>query len=815
MKLTQSKLSTQMRESGRTRYWRSVQEQVDAGRESDTQHARRLMQAMLPQVLARFEAWLKEANTGAGRGHAALPVLTSVEPAVACFLGFRGVFDSLNHKGGYSAVAHKIGGSIETEARLGFYYDTDKEFFKFLEGRLKKMGMTDVMRRSRFIHGEFRERLQKEGKADFDSFGKTRHANAGTVLIEILVETTGLFEIAAEGKGKASRKFIRGTEAFGQWVAGFHAHAEYMTPMWMPCIQPIDPWVVGAVNCPTGTLSEVHSLPMVKTRSTEVIDRLNTEPMTEVFSAINALQDTAWRINKRVLEVAQVAWDQDWAVGLPPRAALAMPVKPSDIDTNEEAKKAWKKAAAKVHTIRNQSKGTLAQGGALFAVASKLVDSEALYFPHQADFRGRLYPVPGTLNPQGCDLSKALLEFSEGKTITHPSEADWLAIHGANLWGIDKVSMEDRIAWVLANRNDILASAADPESHRWWTQADGGDKAWQFLAFCFEWSDWLTKGVGVVTHLPVSVDGSNNGLQILSLLCRDELGGKLTNVSPSDLPQDVYGEVAKATVRSILADTENEDGVVRQLADIFTRSLEINRKTTKRQVMVLPYGGTFSSCLEYTREWLNGAVAKCDTNPFGDDSKLFNAGVTYLARKIWESIGVFVGRPRQVMAWLQDTARKVTETGRAIEWHTPTGFLAVQRYLKMDHKMLNTFVGKRIRVQHTVETKELDARRQAQGIAPNYVHSLDASAMCRTINLCLRSGVKDFAMVHDSYGTHATNMSVLAGALRYAFASMFGADLLAQFKAEIEGTFGVTLDPLPTYGSLNPSDVSSSEFFFA
>lgn len=43
----------------------------------------------------------------------------------------------------------------------------------------------------------------------------------------------------------------------------------------------------------------------------------------------------------------------------------------------------------------------------------------------------------------------------------------------------------------------------------------------------------------------------------------------------------------------------------------------------------------------------------------------------------------------------------------------------------------------------------------------------------------------------------------------------FSRDLLAEFKAEIEGNFGVTLDPLPEYGSLEPSGVMASEFFFA
>lgn len=43
-----------------------------------------------------------------------------------------------------------------------------------------------------------------------------------------------------------------------------------------------------------------------------------------------------------------------------------------------------------------------------------------------------------------------------------------------------------------------------------------------------------------VSHLPVHMDGSCNGLQHYAALGRDEAGGKAVNLLPSDKPQDVY-----------------------------------------------------------------------------------------------------------------------------------------------------------------------------------------------------------------------------------------------------------------------------------
>lgn len=50
-------------------------------------------------------------------------------------------------------------------------------------------------------------------------------------------------------------------------------------------------------------------------------------------------------------------------------------------------------------------------------VAKGFSNCAKIYFPNNLDFRGRLYPVPPHLNHIGADLSRGLLEFSEGKPI--------------------------------------------------------------------------------------------------------------------------------------------------------------------------------------------------------------------------------------------------------------------------------------------------------------------------------------------------------------------------------------------------------------
>ena len=89
------------------------------------------------------------------------------------------------------------------------------------------------------------------------------------------------------------------------------------------------------------------------------------------------------------------------------------------------------------------------------------------------DWRGRIYPLPQSLNPQGDDTSKALLEFAEGKPFDK-NGAYWLSIHLANLFGngVDKYAFKDRIKWVNDNEKEIIDSAKNHLKGKFWEKAE-------------------------------------------------------------------------------------------------------------------------------------------------------------------------------------------------------------------------------------------------------------------------------------------------------------------------------------------------------
>ena len=124
---------------------------------------------------------------------------------------------------------------------------------------------------------------------------------------------------------------------------------------------------------------------------------------------------------------------------------------------------------------------------------------------------GRIYPNTAFLHEQGSDNAKGLLLFANGTPIGEEG-LYWILLHGSNVWGNDKVSLDDRVEFCLQNYDLFVQYARTPTEHTGWTQAD---KPFGFLAFCNELKllqDWCDAGNAqedFISHLPLFIDGLN------------------------------------------------------------------------------------------------------------------------------------------------------------------------------------------------------------------------------------------------------------------------------------------------------------------
>ena len=546
----------------------------------------------------------------------------------------------------------------------------------------------------------------------------------------------------------------------------------------------------------------------------DYIAALKDKDLSLEYTCVNALQRTPWRVNMFVVETLRACWDSgyEWE-GLPPRDNVPLPKYPFSKEPkylNEEEKlqfKLFKSQRNKIHTFNNKSMSRRIQVERTIQLAEEYSEMEKMWYVWQLDFRGRKYPVESFLSPQNADYSKALLEFANSATITNDDEARWLAIHGANVFGVDKVSLEDREIWAYMNVQNAVDVYNDPISNKWWQEAD---KPWQALAWCYEWalySNARQLGEPFETRLPCASDGSCNGLQHLSAMLRDEAGGKAVNLLPSPFPQDIYKDVAnRATMLLMEANT-----------DLGNQLLEVGvcRKICKRPVMIVPYSGTRHSCRDYILEAL---ADKCKgKNPWNDD---FFEPANYLAGFVWQAINEVIVSAHTVMDYIKSIAKLYCNVDKPFEWVTPTGLLVRQSYSNTNKKRIATHLsGSIVKLNYSQPIENsIDKRKSVSGSSPNLTHSLDAAALTFTVDKCLKEGVTDFAMVHDSYGTHSPNMPLLNDKLREAFVEMYEANdvLLNLYDYAVTSLPEGTEVPLPpSKGTLDIRKVLESDYFFA
>ncbi|MER8385223.1 hypothetical protein NKH14_06825 [Mesorhizobium sp. M1380] len=812
----QIELEIEMSGLGRDRYLSRVRKNVDKERGYETDTGRSILGSVVGPVSAGITKFVDEVYSGRpGPRATSAKLIKEMDHDVVSYLACRAILGRMMKPRApvLLTLAVSVARAVELEARFTEFRKQDKDRFDYELRKLSHDGATEQHKAVVLTFAMGKHNIP------WDRWSRTEMIHLGIKLVELFCEHTGLTMIqrAFEGGDKNAPKdqyLVHLTERALAWIDQSTRGGEHLFPDFLPMLIPPKDWTgLSGGGYYTNLDRPLQLVRRANKKQFELLKRKLTEAQhrSALLKGLNAIQRTPWQINRTILGVmTELAKSNEGIAGLVP-GDRSMPIRPHDIDTNVDALREWKWAARDVYTENLQLRQDRLHQETMLGLAERFRDERAIYFPHNLDFRGRAYPVPLVLHPQGSDPVKALLRFAEGKPLGEDG-GRWLMIHGANTYGIDKVSFDERVQWVMDNGKAICDSARDPLENRWWTEAD---KPWCFLAFCFEFRHWIQNQSTHVSHLPIALDGSCNGLQHFSAMLLDNVGGRAVNLIPAPKPQDIYQVVADRVMEQLrlILSTEGNDAERGRWAYEWL-TMGIDRKITKRPVMVLPYGGTPRSCLKYVDEAVKAKIAAGYVHNLGDDLK---KAIGFLSSIIWDSIGDVVIAAREAMGWLQKTARAMGKDNLPIYWTTPSGFVAYQCYVDFSSRQIRTRIaGKMVKPRIYEETDQINASKQATSISPNCVHSLDASAMILTVDEMVDAGITDFAMIHDSYGTHACNTSRLAATLRAVFVRMYQADPLTAFRDEIiKNNPGIELEELPSKGDLDLNQVLKSDFFFA
>ena len=806
----QKKLEEDMIEFGIEKFRKQVREAKGSSSESISLHGILLMKQSVDKFARKIDSFVGEAlQGGAGRKALSAPFLAMLESEVSAFITLRSIMDGISKSQKLTNLAFKIGQALEDQVKFNIYRKEDKHYFDYL---VKQVGKRSASRHYR-RYGLLKHCKNKIDVEHTDTWTVTERIQVGLKCVDLLVRSTGLVKVVTMTKGKKKKELtVLPTDTTLDWIERINSKGELLSPAYAPMVCTPKDW-----TSPFSGGYLTKRIGFIKTSNKNIASEIAYHDMKQEYSCVNALQNTQWCVNKKVLDTMKRAWELNWSVGsMPDRTEATIPPCPAPKgmkkkDMDEEMYKKfidWKTIASECYAENVRRKSKILQFIRTLSMAEKYSKYDGLYFPYQVDFRGRKYTVSSFLTPQGTEYAKALLTFANALPIENQEQANWLAIHGANCAGVDKLTLDERIEWVEENTENIINSAKHELDCGFWKQADD---PWLFLAFCYEWAGFKKQGFGYKSSLPVALDGSNNGLQHYSAMLRCKIGGKATNLMHTKEPQDIYQDVADCVLREVRKEMEDGD----EMAEKWLNSGLINRKMTKRPVMVVPYGGTRFSCRSYVEEYVREAIYDGANWPWDKNLPLY-VPVNWITSRVWNAITEVVVSAREAMDWIRKVSSLVSKQNYPLIWWIPSGMVIHQQYKDISKKKIFTHIDG-VLVKPTVQVEDdsgIDNRRSVNGSAPNFVHSLDACALTFTVNMCLNKGVNSFQMIHDSYGTHASKTPELAQLLREAFVKLYKEfDALEEFKQSALEVVDYVPNP-PKRGDLNIEEVLKSKYFF-
>jgi DNA-directed RNA polymerase len=797
----QKDLEKEMVDLGVLRYRRENQEARKGKHESTTPAGIQFIRKGMARVAKQIDEIKVDHITGKANTYPsdAIAKLYDLPSEVIAFLALKGSINHLSAPVKLVKVALEVGSFIEDEARFRYFKNENPALFGVVSRDLSKRTTNYRKQKRVLVHSSNKANIK------WTNWTTNIRLRLGQMLCEIVANQTKLFEIKKHtGLVQNNRKtyWLEATEDSLKWIDKKNSICELLSPVKLPCIIPPRKWsslYVGGYYTYTG-------MNLIKSNDEAYLKQMEHMDLSRVFHAVNVVQETGWRVNPTVFKVMDALFTSQSSCSVIPEFHEKTMPDPYPKKGTKDEQIDWKRRATMMYTDNVRKKTKRIQFSQLMWMTRKFKDEKAFYFPHTLDFRGRMYANTAFLNPQGEDSARGLLEFSKGKPMGNHG-LPWLQVHLANCYGYDKVSLEDRVEWTLHHEKNILEIGKNPLTEHWWMEAD---KPWQFLRACIEYvkvkelGKWGEKWV---SHLPITVDGSCNGLQHFSAMLRDERGGKATNLTDSDQPEDIYEIVRKVVKEKISKDSD-------PLSNIWNSDKNLDRSLVKRPVMTTPYGATLYGMREQLHEEMKKQM---------DKGKLF-VGIAegedlwkhckYLAGFIYEAIGEVVISARKGMKWLQDCASTLNKADMPIYWTLPTGFMVKQKYLKSTVSQVKTVINGKMASLYAAhgQNDKINKHRQINGIAPNFVHSLDACHLMLTImGANDEYGIDSFSVVHDSFGTHACDVEQLGMILREKFIEIYKEDVLEKFRLEQK----INLTKPDGYGILVIEEVRNAEFFFS
>lgn len=785
---------------------KQVLDAFQQGRAADIGQGRILLAKAFEVALEDFTEFLKVPTRGVGGKYKRLLKIAS--PDVIVMATIREVINgcAAPEPVPMQNVLRNIGRIIESESMLACMHKVSEKYTKRTVEYLDAAGTKSLSHRYRtFLAGA------KTMGLDWDIWSTDERIGVARLVLTRMYESTGLFQWGnnAYTSGDSSY-YLEPSPVLAKHFQEVQGAAKAVVKYPPMLVKPND-WQ--GQHC-GGYFTEWfnHYSPMCGIRYIKrehkqwILDHLESPVSSPVRAAMNKAQSVPYRVNHRVLETLRAAMAMRVGIlGLPSFVEAPKPVFPlgdgwqKDSATAEELEqfRFWKVQMSEWYTQENKRKGRHTGLLAKISELARYKDEAELYFPAFIDWRGRLY-FRSNLNPQANDAVKGCIEFANGKRLG-ATGLHWLKVHVANSCGYDKHDDKIKAAWVDDNWtyiSDFINNPLDvdaPEPDTAFTLLQAGLALQEALS--------MDNPEDYVCHVPVAMDATCSGLQHLSALTRDTTGAYYTNLldNGTDKKSDIYMRVAE------VAENTREKYMVEDVV-AYWKDTPISRGMAKKPVMTFVYGSTLLSTVDSIALEMSESGMPVIKDDSGKILYSFNTLATPIAKALRVGVAETVPESAKMMKYLQSIVRKHKDA--CMRWFNPVGVPVVNWAEGSLTKFVNIQSMGVTSIRMVCNDNKYNTRVAANGIVPNFVHSMDSGHLCLTI----LDAECDILPIHDSFATHPSDVPMMHKALRDTFVKMY-----QDFKIEDFLTFNnVDLEEYepPVQGNLDLEVIKESRFMF-
>ncbi len=792
---------------GRKQLRKQLDERVDKGYYSNTQPGI----AVFHRYVERLAACLEEVTDQACKG---LVVRTNISQSCmeirvymnylehgALFLSsiaLKTILDSYSKSKSIAKVqdiASDIGRRIE-----------DEIWFEFEQRRLDSDDAAQ-MRKEASMPGSsphYRKRgakqvakkaASKKGLGVANSWLPTHRARVGLYMLEV-ARSAGIIpwdKAIRYGKNQTvvfSDEFMNELMGYEELVMSraFHAYPLIDTPL---------DWKVDSSPSRRNTSGGYH-LPELR-RNQEMCRSYESDSVfgEKAVDLLNTLQKTAWRVDDRILAVAEVLNEKRIPVKSFLVANIDKPEKanaPQYVVDDPEKLKQWKANQHELHKSYHQQTKKAYRTRQVLSMAKEF-EFKTYFLSWSLDWRGRFYSQQSWLTPLSTDFEKSLMKFRDGCKL-NAEALDWCKSALGAAYNGTRISFQQRIQWTDDNAALLKRIADDPLSSI--AEWEVAKEPWQFLQLCLEWNDVVVTKKEKFWKVPIGADSTASGLQLLSAMRRDPVGMKYANLlepeTPSAPPQDAYMRVLE-----VAKGIASKDASLKHLAPYLDY-----RAIGKPAVMLSVYGG----CHQNIKQDIEDAVDAIKEELEAQGLQVDKRDMSKLTTLITNASKQVFPAAYEALSWLKRLAKQAHKDGQeSLAWTTPTNDQIHLIKHKIETIKIYTAFNGTVSIGD-FNSDEPDTTKQVSSFAPSFVHCYDAALLKEAFS----DWKHPIAVIHDCIRVLPSDMDRAMDRIRDAFTSIVDGDPLARLADDL-GVSSTKLKRLPQLEQ-DLSTVQHSKYMF-